>query len=824
MNVLQEILQVRARGGRQGTPADTIFQVEQKLGKYTLLNCIGEGGMGQVYRARMDGAHGFEKEVAIKRLRSSLLRSTAASSSDPQALINEGRIGGQLQHPNIVEVFELGEHEGSLFIAMELIDGIPLSRVLRRFRSDSMLIPVNVALDIAAQTCRGLSYAHNVENRYGKHAPVVHRDLKPSNIMVTTRGVAKILDFGLARTDNSEMATTGSGLAKGTPLYMSPEHLEGVRPYPPQADIFSFGVILYELATGKLLFGAGSIPEIIGRVQWQDLKKARTEADQAIPGLGEVLDECLARPIERRWSDAHEGARLLESMARQARQMTSTEDFVQRFQEGRYARSAGKAAKPRSKGSFGGSSDSASKQPDSKEQTLSYAAIPGQEDFDEAYYRGRRRRRTLLMASLLLAAATLIGGVAGYVYRATLGVSLATERAEALLSEGDLEGSLKGWQEVLARHGGRPDARIAIAAIRGREAGGSAELNQLNETLKRVSDGSLAEFVRRQRAFALLQRSFGDYKQAHGVLREALDRLYQRQGPGNEQPPPAVLWESAELALVLNRPEEAKRAFQELSRTLPPSVAADAADGYVQLIEAGHAGLLRLELLWRDRLMVKEWGELPNLLSKTSPQQDWLELQRLSWAQRALTEEHHELATKLAALIKNHRNKRSRYTIEAGARAGLGQEQRSRRALDRALSGAPRRAARAASHAQVALAAIRGGCSEDFIDQQLEALEELVSPKDPDLDHLRGLRSGRVLMLSTWQEGGRVLRDLQLDPSSGQLYLPGLQRGGPGGNRLIPATSFARDNRSRGGSSWPFGPSFHPIDGTPLQQLYHPLR
>ncbi len=795
--------------------------MDQKLGKYTLLECIGEGGMGQVYRARMDGAHGFEKEVAIKRLRESVLR---GQSLDPQALINEGRIGGQLHHPNVVEVFELGEHEGSLFIAMELIDGVSLSNILRNFRANSMLIPVNVALDIAAQICRGLSYAHNHERRYGKHDPVVHRDLKPSNIMVTTRGIAKVLDFGIARSSSSEMATTGSGLAKGTPLYMSPEHLEGVRPFPAQADIFSLGVILYELATGKLLFGAGSIPEIIGRVQWLDLDTATAEAEVALPGVGEVLGECLNRRIEMRWADAHEGARLLEGMAREAKQMTSTEDFIKRFIEGRYERSV-----PRSddKNTVISGSGRVSRRTDgaaSKEGTpLDYAAIPGQEDFDEDYYRRRRSKRGLFTGFLLALVFTVVAAVGAYVYRATLGVALASEQAEQLLADGDLEGALASWEEVLERHGGRPDARLAIVALRGRLGGDPALLSDLDELLKRVSDDSLAEFVRRQRAFAQLQRSFGHYKRAYGVLREAVDQLYQRQSSGAAPPPPAVLWETAELALMIDREEEAKRSFQELSRTLPPSTAADAAAAYVEVIDAGQSDLLRMELLWMDRRLTDQWPELPVLLKTDCKIPHWTARQRAVWAQRALNEEHYELAERIASKLRGS-DRRTRYTIQAGARAGQGKENDARKALAMALSFAPTRADQAASQGQVTQAAIRGGCSENWINELLNQLEELLHPRDPDLRYLQGLRSGKVLMLSTWQDDGSLNRDLWVDPRSGRFYLPGLQRGGPGSARLIGTATFSRENRSRAGSAWPFGPSFHPIDGTPLQQFFHPGR
>jgi len=803
----------------QGT--DRIYPVDQKLGKYTLLEQIGEGGMGQVYLARMDGPHGFEKEVAIKRLRESVIR---GQDLDPQALVNEARIGGQLRHPNVVEVFELGEHEDSCYIAMEFIDGVPLSRILRDFRSSSTLIPANVALDIAAQICRGLSYAHNFEQRYGKHSPVVHRDLKPSNIMVTRRGITKVLDFGIARSSSTEMTTTASGMAKGTPLYMSPEHLDGVKPLPSQADIFSFGVILYELATGKLLFGGGSIPEIVGRIQRIDLDRAREEADAALPGIGEVLNECLHRRIEMRWSDAHDGARLLEGMARQARQMTSTEDFINRFLAGRYrgdeaGGNIGLAVSP----SGGISRDRTASGEDVEISQPTYAGIPGQEDFDDDYYDRRRRNRGRVMGLCLLLVLVLVAGVGNYVYRATLGVALETDDAVDELAEGDLQGALESWQNVLARHGGRPDARIAIAALRGREAGDQALLLELDGLLKRLSDSSLSEFVRRQRSFAVLLRSFGDYKTAHGVVREAIDQIYQGQASGSAPPPPALLWEAAEIALLTEHPEEARRTFKELARSLPPSIAADAAGAYVEAIDAGQAVLLRMELLWIDRRLDDEWSNIPGLLARDGKAPHWIAKQRLVWAQRALTEERYSLAGSIARRIKRP-HRRTRSTILAAVLAGTGQENDARKEFAMALSYAKTRRSQATSLAQVARAAIRGGCSSEWVEELLEQLGSLLKPRDPDLAYLHGLRSGQVLLLSTRREDGSLDRDLWVDPRTGRFYLPGLERGGPGSSRLMRSNNFARDNRSRGGSAWPFGPSFHPLDGTPLQQFFHPGR
>ena len=164
------------------------------------------------------------------------------------------------------------------------------------------------------------------------------------------------------------------------------------------------------------------------------------------------------------------------------------------------------------------------------------------------------------------------------------------------------------------------------------------------------------------------------------MLREAVDQLYQRQSSGAALPPPALLWETGELALLVEREEEAKRSFQELSRTLPPSTAADAAAAYVQVIDAEQSNLLRMELLWIDRRLTDQWLELPALLKTDCAIPGWTARQRAVWAQRALNEEHYTLADSIAERLRGS-DRRTRYTIQAGAHAGQGRENDARKAL-----------------------------------------------------------------------------------------------------------------------------------------------
>ena len=155
---------------------------------------------------------GFQKEVAIKRLHSSL----SEDESILKALINEARLGGQLKHRNIVEIYEFNKVGNSYYLAMEFIDGWTLDRIMKLSRKHGLPIPPGVALDIAVQICRGLDYAHKLETLDGQEVRLVHRDLKPANIIVARDGSAKIMDFGIAKAQTNLFKTTVGEVTKGT--------------------------------------------------------------------------------------------------------------------------------------------------------------------------------------------------------------------------------------------------------------------------------------------------------------------------------------------------------------------------------------------------------------------------------------------------------------------------------------------------------------------------------------------------------------------------------------------------------------------------------
>ena len=230
--------------------------MNQQLGRYILQKSLGHGAAGEVYLAVLHGPMGFRRTVALKVLFPVMGEAAKEFYDD---LIKEARLGSVLKHPNIVETYELGEADGRLFIAMEYVDGVNLSELLKSHKKLSLKIAVQIIIDI----CLGLKYAYQF-SLHGQPVQLVHCDLKPSNILLATVGNAKIADFGLAKAIGLSEQTDG-GL-KGTPAYMSPEQARG-ETFDFRSDIFSLGLILYELLTGVRVFEAQNPITSIVKIQ-----------------------------------------------------------------------------------------------------------------------------------------------------------------------------------------------------------------------------------------------------------------------------------------------------------------------------------------------------------------------------------------------------------------------------------------------------------------------------------------------------------------------------------------------------------------------------
>ena len=275
------------------------------FGKYTLIAKLASGGMGEIYLARLDGVAGFEKIVVIKRV----LPHLASSQKYVVMLLDEARIAARLSHPNICQVYELGEVDGEYYIAMEYLEGIAMLELFRRMAKQKQHLSPRLVASIIAQACEGLHAAHELLDRNGDPTNLVHRDISPSNIFVTAAGAVKILDFGIAKTPDRQ-ATTRTGMIKGKWSYMSPEQTLG-QVLDRRSDIFSLGIVLFEGLTMRRLYARQSeylTCRAITEFDAPAIRRYRAELPEA---LERVVEMALARQRERRFATAREMSKAL---------------------------------------------------------------------------------------------------------------------------------------------------------------------------------------------------------------------------------------------------------------------------------------------------------------------------------------------------------------------------------------------------------------------------------------------------------------------------------------------------------------------------------
>jgi serine/threonine-protein kinase len=218
------------------------------MGRYQLLAKLATGGMAEIYLARQTGIKGFERLVAVKKLFPHL----AVEEKFLEMFFDEARIAATLNHPNIVQIYDLGQEEESYFIAMEYLEGESLGYMLRECHKSKTPIPATLAAGIVSQVCDGLDYAHKLTDDLGKPLGIVHRDVSPQNIIVLFSGGVKLVDFGIAKAA-SKSHKTSIGMFKGKLAYMSPEQCLG-KPVDNRSDIFSLGTVFWELLTQRRLF------------------------------------------------------------------------------------------------------------------------------------------------------------------------------------------------------------------------------------------------------------------------------------------------------------------------------------------------------------------------------------------------------------------------------------------------------------------------------------------------------------------------------------------------------------------------------------------
>jgi serine/threonine-protein kinase len=217
-----------------------------KLDRYELLCPIAEGGMASVWVARQRGKHGFEKLVAIK----TILPKFAADIRFQEMFLDEARIAARIEHMNVAQILDLGEEHEILYLAMEYVDGDAISKLNRACQKKGVKIPTGIVLRVMADTCAGLHEAHELKDPNGRLLEIVHRDVSPHNVLVSTKGIAKLIDFGIAKARSRVGTDTNSGVLKGKIQYMAPEQALG-RPVDRRADVWAVGAIIYHMLAGK---------------------------------------------------------------------------------------------------------------------------------------------------------------------------------------------------------------------------------------------------------------------------------------------------------------------------------------------------------------------------------------------------------------------------------------------------------------------------------------------------------------------------------------------------------------------------------------------
>jgi serine/threonine protein kinase len=284
------------RAPPRGAPVSTTgVAAPETIGRYRLLSKIAKGGMAEVYAARSYGAHGFEKTVALKRILPKFGR-------DPQfvrMMVDEAKISVLLNHPNIAQVFELGEQEGDYFIVMEFVPGQSLSAVVKRLKEDSVKLPVLDACFIVVELLQGLHAAHIQQDAAGHPAHIIHRDVSPQNTLVSFDGHVKVIDFGIARA-RDRLEATEIGTIKGKLRYLAPEMIDPGRfteegDFDHRVDVFAAGIVLWELIAARPLFPGDDELKV-----YDDITDGHTP-DLAKEGRCDVaLMKILFKALERR--------------------------------------------------------------------------------------------------------------------------------------------------------------------------------------------------------------------------------------------------------------------------------------------------------------------------------------------------------------------------------------------------------------------------------------------------------------------------------------------------------------------------------------------
>jgi serine/threonine protein kinase len=270
----------------------------ESFGPYVIHEALGVGGMATVHRAERTGPDGYTKQIALKRM----LPALADSDEGLSYFLREAKLASYLRHANVASTYEVGEIRGTYFIAMELIEGKSLHLIMHRCAETATPMPLAVALAILHQILDALDYAHNLTDHTGQPLGIIHRDVSPSNIIVADTGVAKLIDFGIAKASAAGMQTMNLTL-KGKWAYMAPEYVE-LGEIDARADLFAAGILAHEMLVGRALFSADDDLATLERLRTLPIPPPSQANRSVPPELDHIVMAALARDPDERWQQA----------------------------------------------------------------------------------------------------------------------------------------------------------------------------------------------------------------------------------------------------------------------------------------------------------------------------------------------------------------------------------------------------------------------------------------------------------------------------------------------------------------------------------------
>lgn len=320
---LAEALAAAAESAPVDDAEDVSEDAPQTLGRYELLEHLAEGGMANIYRARLRGSDGFEKALVVKKILPHLVSDRAFV----ERMQDEARLMVQLAHGNIVSVFDFAQTQGEYYLVMEYVDGMSLNQLLERPGDVQQPLPVAVASYIACQIGQALDYLHGKKDGNGRLLGIVHRDINPNNVLLSTDGAVKITDFGIAHS-SGRLSQTRSGMVVGTVYYMSPEQLCG-KPVDGRADLYSLGAVLYQMVTGQPPYTGYTYEEVGTAAVSGRYRPARQLNALVDRQLSEIIDRVLNRSPDKRFQSAAELCRALEEHQLRSRQHAGASDLAQ---------------------------------------------------------------------------------------------------------------------------------------------------------------------------------------------------------------------------------------------------------------------------------------------------------------------------------------------------------------------------------------------------------------------------------------------------------------------------------------------------------------